>query len=63
MRTAVPGPRSVTLKKELNTVQEMSSVTFFANYNDSFQQILYLVLLLILLLSLSGIFGDLFAEI
>ena len=31
MRTAVPGPRSVALKKELNTMQEMSSVTFFAD--------------------------------
>jgi len=35
MRTAVPGPRSVALKKELNTMQEMSSVTFFADYEKS----------------------------
>ena len=36
MRTAVPGPRSVELKKELNSMQEMSSVTFFADYDKSY---------------------------
>lgn len=35
MRTAVPGPRSIALKEELNTMQEMSSVTFFADYEKS----------------------------
>jgi len=35
MRTKVPGPRSIALKKELNTMQEMSSVSFFADYDRS----------------------------
>ena len=35
MRTGVPGPRSVQLKKELNSMQEMSSVSFFADYDKS----------------------------
>jgi len=35
MRTAVPGPKSIKLKKELNTMQEMSSVSFFADYDRS----------------------------
>ena len=36
MRTGVPGPRSVQLKKELNSMQEMSSVSFFADYDKSY---------------------------
>jgi len=36
IRTNVPGPRSQQLKKELNKFQEMSSVTFFADYDKSF---------------------------
>jgi 4-aminobutyrate aminotransferase/(S)-3-amino-2-methylpropionate transaminase len=35
IRTPVPGPRSIALKKELNTMQEMSSVSFFADYDRS----------------------------
>merc|ERR1712002_196748 len=35
IRTQVPGPRSLALKKELNTMQEMSSVSFFADYERS----------------------------
>merc|ERR1711970_13694 len=36
IRTQVPGPKSVALKKELNSMQEMSSVTFFADYQKSY---------------------------
>merc|ERR1711936_238408 len=36
MRTAVPGPRSLALKKELNSMQEMSTVSFFADYDKSY---------------------------
>jgi len=36
IRTPVPGPKSVALKKELNSMQEMSSVTFFADYQKSY---------------------------
>merc|ERR1712055_962025 len=36
IRTTVPGPKSVALKKELNSMQEMSSVTFFADYQKSY---------------------------
>jgi len=36
MRTAIPGPKSVSLKKELNTMQEMSTVAFFADYDKSY---------------------------
>jgi len=35
IRTAVPGPRSIALKKDLNEMQEMSSVSFFADYDAS----------------------------
>merc|ERR1711962_1348660 len=35
IRTQVPGPRSLALKKELNEMQEMSSVSFFADYERS----------------------------
>jgi len=36
MRTAIPGPKSVALKKELNSMQEMSTVSFFADYEKSY---------------------------
>jgi len=36
MRTPIPGPRSVALKKELNSMQEMSTVSFFADYEKSY---------------------------
>merc|ERR1712002_1043860 len=36
IRTPVPGPKSVALKKELNSMQEMSTVTFFADYEKSY---------------------------
>ena len=39
IRTNVPGPRSQQLKKELNKFQEMSSVTFFADYDKSFGEL------------------------
>lgn len=35
IRTAVPGPRSIALKKNLNEMHEMSSVSFFADYDAS----------------------------
>ena len=40
MRTSVPGPRSIELKKELNTMQEMSSVSFFADYEASYGDVI-----------------------
>jgi len=36
MRTAIPGPKSILLKKELNSMQEMSTVSFFADYEKSY---------------------------
>lgn len=36
IRTEVPGPKSLALKKELNNMQEMSTVTFFADYDRSY---------------------------
>jgi len=36
IRTSVPGPKSLALKKELNSMQEMSSVSFFADYDRSY---------------------------
>jgi len=36
IRTQIPGPKSLALKKELNSMQEMSTVSFFADYDVSY---------------------------
>ena len=35
IRTTIPGPKSLQLKQELNSMQEMSTVAFFADYEKS----------------------------